>query len=136
MKHELPRPLANADSQAYWDGAREDKLLIRKCGECDTFHFMPRHLCPECWSGDLHWVESAGEGTVHSFSIIRRASLPAYNDQTPYVTALIDLDEGPRMVTNIVGDDALSVAIGDRVSVVFEDRGDGAKLPQFKRADS
>ncbi|HWL28984.1 MAG TPA: Zn-ribbon domain-containing OB-fold protein [Burkholderiaceae bacterium] len=134
MSHDLPRPIVNADSQPYWDGARESKLLIRKCKACSAFHFMPRHVCPDCWSTDLEWVESAGKGSVHSFSIIRRASLDAYSARTPYVTALIDLDEGPRMVTNIVGDDALSVAIGDRVTVVFEDRGDGALLPQFQRA--
>lgn|SRR5690606_32353077 len=133
MSQELPLPIENADSQPYWEGARQNKLLIRKCKECSTFHFMPRHLCPECWSDQLEWVESAGTGSIHSFSIIRRASLAAYSEKTPYVTALIDLDEGPRMVTNIVGDDALSAAIGDRVSVVFEDRGDGARLPQFRR---
>lgn len=136
MTRELPRPTANADSQPYWDGARERKLLIRKCNDCGSFHFMPRHVCPECWSTQLEWIESAGTGSVHSYSIIRRASDPAYSAETPYVTALIELDEGPRMVTNILGDNALAVAIGDRVSVDFEERGDGAVLPQFRRTEA
>lgn len=133
MSELLPKPIPNADSQPYWDAAREHRLVIRKCNGCGALHFMPRFICPECWSEALEWVESAGKGRVHSFSIIRRAPLAAFGDKVPYVTALIELDEGPRMVTNIVGDDALSVAIGDTVTVSFEDRGDGAMLPQFKR---
>lgn len=133
MSELLPKPIPNADSQPYWDAAREHRLVIRKCNGCGALHFMPRFICPECWSEALEWVESAGKGRVHSFSIIRRAPLAAFADKVPYVTALIELDEGPRMVTNIVGDDALSVAIGDTVTVSFEDRGDGAMLPQFKR---
>jgi uncharacterized OB-fold protein len=71
---------------------------------------------------------------VHSFTIVHRAAFPEFQVQTPYVVALIDLEEGPRMMTNIVGDDALNVAIGDAVTVEFEERGnEGAKVPQFKR---
>ena len=134
MTQSLPRPIANADSQPYWDAARERRLVIRKCKSCGTLHFMPRHLCPACWSDQLEWVESKGNGTVHSFSIIRRASDPAFAPKVPYVTALIELDEGPRMMANILGEDALSVRIDDRVKLTFEDRGDGALLPQFVRA--
>lgn len=136
MTQDLPQPVSNADSLPYWNAARERKLLIRQCNDCGALHFMPRHVCPQCWSDQLEWVESAGAGTVYSFSIIRRAPLPAFAARTPYVTALIELDEGPRMVANILGDDALSVAIGDRVNVVFEDRGNGALIPQFQRNGS
>ncbi|MDF3839927.1 Zn-ribbon domain-containing OB-fold protein [Cupriavidus basilensis] len=132
MSVQLPQPIANADSQPYWNAARERKLLIRRCKACEALHFMPRHLCPECWSDELEWVQSAGTGSVHSFTIIRRASMPAFNDKVPYVVAMIELDEGPRMVANIVGDNALSVSIGDRVEVTFEERGDGAMVPQFQ----
>jgi len=97
---------------------------------------MPRHLCPECWSDQLEWVESKGMGTVHSFTVIHRAPISAFAARTPYVVALIELDEGPRMMANVIGDDALSVRIGDRVGVTFEDRGDGAMIPQFNRIDA
>ena len=133
MQSTLPEPVSNADSAPYWTAARERRLLIRSCRACGTKHFMPRHLCPACWSDQLEWVPSAGKGSVHSFSIIRRAPVAAFAQKVPYVVALIDLDEGPRMVTNIVGDDALSVRIGERVEVTFEERGDGAMLPQFQR---
>lgn len=130
----LPAPIANADSQVYWAAARERRLVIRKCMACGELHFMPRHLCPICWSDRLEWVDAKGSGSVYSFTIVRRASDPAFAALVPYAVALVDLDEGPRMMANIVGTDALDVKIGDRVQVEFEDRGDGALLPQFSRA--
>jgi uncharacterized OB-fold protein len=133
MTMPLPKPIANADSQRYWQAAAEGRLVIRKCHECSALHFMPRYVCPHCWSEDLEWVEASGKGTVHSFTIIRRASDPAFAPLVPYVVALVDLEEGPRMMANVLGDDALSVQIGDPVQVGFEDRGDGAAVPQFKR---
>jgi len=133
MDPSLPLPTANADSLPYWNAARERRLVIRQCAACGARHFMPRHLCPECWSDRLEWIDSTGRGVVHSFTVIRRASAPAFAAQAPYVLALIELDEGPRMVANILGEDALAVKIGDRVAVTFEDRGDGALMPQFQR---
>lgn len=130
MEKQLPLPVANADSANYWQSAKEGKLVLRRCKSCDEVHFMPRYLCPVCWSTDLEWIEAAGKGTVHSFTIIRRASSPAFAGLTPYVVALIDLAEGPRMMSNIVGEGALEVTIGANVSLEFEDR-EGFKLPQF-----
>ncbi|MFT3816578.1 MAG: Zn-ribbon domain-containing OB-fold protein [Rubrivivax sp.] len=134
MEPSIPKPVANADSAPYWNAAREQRLLIRRCGACGALHFMPRHLCPQCWSDDLQWIDAKGRGRVHSYTVIHRASSPAYASMTPYVVALIELDEGPRMVANILGDDALQVRIGDAVEVMFEDRGEGHKVPQFRRA--
>lgn len=133
MEPTLPLPVANADSLPYWNAAREKRLLIRKCNACGQLHFMPRYLCPTCWSDQLEWVQAKGTGSIHSFTVIRRAPLNCFASRVPYVVALIDLDEGPRMVANVQGDDALSVQIGDRVEVIFEDRGEGAMVPQFKR---
>jgi uncharacterized OB-fold protein len=133
LESSLPKPVANGDSLPYWNGARAQKLLIRKCQDCGELHFMPRLLCPTCWSENLEWVEAKGKGTIHSFTIIRRASSADFASQVPYVVALIDLEEGPRMLTNILGKDALSASIGDSVQVTFEDRGDGAMIPQFGR---
>ena len=133
MEAPLPQPVPNADSAAYWAAARERRLLIRKCSSCGALHFMPRHLCPVCWSDELEWVQSKGTGSVHTFTVMRRAPLANFAALAPYVVALIELDEGPRMVANVQGSDALSTKIGDRVKVTFEDRGDGAMLPQFER---
>lgn len=130
----LPVPVENADSLPYWRAAREERLLIRRCRTCQTLHFMPRHLCPSCWSEDMEWIDASGAGTVHSFTVMRRASDPAFADKVPYVVALVELAEGPRMMANIVGADALDTAIGDGVHVVFERRGPEARLPQFARS--
>ena len=133
MSLPLPSPVSNGDSKAYWAAARDRQLVIRKCNACGQMHFLPRHLCPACWSDDLAWVPAKGSGRVHSFTIIRRASAPAFADKVPYVVALIELDEGPRMMANILGADALDVAIDDPVQVTFEDRGEGDLIPQFER---
>jgi uncharacterized protein len=130
----LPAPTSNADSAPYWNAAKDGKLMLRKCASCQHIHFMPRYLCPVCWSQDLQWIEASGKGTVHSFTIIRRASSPAFVSKVPYVVALIDLQEGPRMMANIVGDDALGVVIDEPVTLQFEARED-MKLPQFARKE-
>ncbi len=134
MKQELPAPVVNPDSREYWEGANSGRLMIRKCRSCQRTHFMPRYLCPTCWSPDLDWIQASGRGTVHSFTVIRRAPLPEFADRVPYVVALIDLEEGPRMMANILGEDALQTRIGDRVEVRFEDRAGGTKIPQFCRS--
>ena len=134
MIDSLPEPTPNGDSLPYWNAARERRFVLRACKSCGKKHFMPRYLCPHCWSDDLEWVESKGGGTVYSFSVVHRAPTPTFAAKVPYVIAMIDLDDGPRMFANVIGADALDVAIGDRVKLTFEDRGDGAMLPQFERA--
>lgn len=130
---QLPIPIVNPDSQAYWDGAREERLMIRQCKSCGVKHFLPRYLCPACWSTDLEWIAASGRGTVHSYTVIRRAPLPEFNDLVPYVVALVDLEEGPRMMANILGEGALDIRIGDAVDVCYQARGETAKVPQFTR---
>lgn len=129
----LPVPTIDADGARYWEGARAGKLLLQRCGGCGVVRFYPRHLCPACWSPDHAWIEASGRGRVHSFTIIHRPPSPEFADRVPYVVALIDLDEGPRMMTNVIGDAALSVAIDDPVAVTFEERAGGFMLPQFTR---
>ena len=128
-----PAPITNADSKPYWEAAAREELLLRRCTACGKLHFPPRHLCPKCWSDALEWTKSTGQGVVYSFTVMHRAPMPAFAKRVPYVVALIDLDEGPRMMANILGEDALSTAIGDRVSVCFEERAGGSKVPQFRR---
>jgi len=128
-----PAPRVNADSKPFWEAARNNRLLYKRCVSCGQPHFPPRYLCPACWSDGLEWVESKGQAVVYSYTIMRRAPLPVFAKRVPYVVALVDLDEGPRMMANVVGDDALDIKVGDRVRVCFEDRGDGFKVPQFSR---
>lgn len=126
--------LANGDSQAYWEGAAQRRLLLQKCCACGSVQFPPRHHCAQCWEAELEWVESSGKGTVESFTIVRRAPVPQFRDRVPYVVAAIRVDEGPRMITTLLGDGALEVRIGDAVTVDFEVDAAGATLPAFRRA--
>lgn len=130
---ELPEPVVNADSSPYWEAARQGWLALQKCSDCEHLDFMPRHLCPSCWSPNREWHRASGKGAVHSFSVIRRAPLQSFSTIVPYVVALIDLEEGPRMPANIIGEDALSAEIGSPVELTFEQRGDH-QVPQFRLA--
>jgi hypothetical protein len=124
--------VSNADSRPYWEAADEGRLVFKRCCACGHVQFPPRHLCPKCWSEKAEWIASAGKGSVHSFTVVRRAPRREYAERVPYVLAVIDLDDAPRMMANIVGSDALEVRTGDKVGVTFEPR-DGGTLPQFKR---
>jgi uncharacterized OB-fold protein len=130
----LPDPASNADSKRFWEAARENRLLINHCEACSRPFFPPRHLCPYCWSDKISWRESSGAGLVYSFTIIHRAPVPEFAPHVPYVVALISLAEGPRLMANIVGEDALETRVGDSVSVKFEPRGNGWRVPQFRRS--
>lgn len=134
MSEQLPEPIVNADSAPYWEAARTDRLMLQQCGDCEALRFSPHYLCTECGSENTEWTEVSGRGTVHSFTIVHRAAFPEFQTHVPYVVALVDLAEMPRMMTNIVGTDALKVAVDDAVEVCSEVRGtNGAKVPQFRR---
>lgn len=128
-----PAPYVNPETKPYWDATAEGRLLLRHCRACDTVIWYPRSLCPECGSLDTEWIESGGRGTIFTFSINRRGA-GAYRDASPYVLAYVELEEGPRMMTNIVDCDIDAIAIGDPVEVVFHDTGEGAALPRFRPA--
>ena len=133
VKNHLPEPIPNADSQHYLEMAIQENLVIRQCKKCSQKHFMPRYLCPNCWSDDLEWIKASGNGIVHTYTIIRRPALQTFKQETPYVLAMIELEEGPRMIANVVGEGALDIQINDCVKLVFESRGE-YKLPQFEKA--
>ncbi|WP_236638238.1 Zn-ribbon domain-containing OB-fold protein [Mangrovicoccus ximenensis] len=125
---------ANGDSAPYWAGIAEGRLLFQKCGACGSVQFPPRHHCASCWAADPDWTESAGTGEVESFTIVRRAPLPAFRDKVPYVVVSVTMAEGPRMIAALEGEDALSVAIGDAVRVAYAKDAEGNMLPVFRRA--
>lgn len=129
--YEKPLPVIDPDSAPFWNAAREHRLLIKHCNDCNRSHFYPRELCPHCHSDALAWTEAKGTGVVYSFTVARRPAGPAFKPETPYVVALVDLDEGVRMMTNIVGMPADSVRIGLRVQVSYDDVTDDVTLPKF-----
>ncbi|MBI1844130.1 MAG: Zn-ribbon domain-containing OB-fold protein [Actinobacteria bacterium] len=123
-------PPINPDSKPFWDATAEDRLLLPRCDRCSTVIWYPREFCPACGSLDVSWFEASGRGSVYSFSIVRKGE-NMYTAAAPYVLAYVELEEGPRIMTNIVDCEVEEVAIGQAVSVVFHDTGQGQKLPRF-----
>ncbi|GMV56414.1 MAG: hypothetical protein AMXMBFR6_22190 [Betaproteobacteria bacterium] len=130
--YEKPLPIVDPDSAPYWAGTREHKLLLPRCRDCGRHHFYPRALCPHCHSDNLEWVQASGHGSIYSYIICNRPAGPVFKADCPYVVAIIALDEGPRMMTNIVGTDPATVRVGQKVAVCFEDVTPEITLPKFK----
>ncbi|MGW6291713.1 Zn-ribbon domain-containing OB-fold protein [Streptomyces sp. NPDC055058] len=96
------RPEADAFTRTYWDAAAEGRLLIRRCRACRRAHHYPREFCPRCWSEAVTWETASGRATLYTWSVVHRNDLPTFAGRTPYVPAVVDLAEGPRMMTEIV----------------------------------
>ncbi|GAA2939874.1 hypothetical protein GCM10011428_68210 [Streptomyces violaceus] len=103
---DLPEP--DAFTRTYWDAAAEGRLLIRRCRACGRAHHYPREFCPRCWSEDVTWEAASGRATLYTWSVVHRNDLPPFAERTPYVAAVVDLAEGPRMMTEVVGERELS----------------------------
>jgi uncharacterized OB-fold protein len=116
-------------SAPFWAAARERRLVIQRCGDCGVHQFYPRPMCLSCGSGAMTWVEARGVGTIHSMTTLRVQVTPDL--EPPYVVALVELAEGPRLLTNIVGG---ACAIGDAVRVTWRERPDAPPLPVFESA--
>ncbi len=130
-----PIPNPTPESRPFWDAARRHELMLPRCRACGRYHYYPRAVCPHCLSGDLAWERVSGRGTVYTFSVIHRG-LKGFPLGEPYVLAMVELDEGPRMMTNLVGiePDPATIRFGMPVEVVFEDVSDTVALPRFRPA--
>jgi uncharacterized OB-fold protein len=110
----------------FWAAAARRELVIQRCAACGAHQFYPRPFCLVCGAGDVEWVPAAGTGTVHATTTVHMAVLPGL--EPPYVVALVELDEGPRLVTNLLPP---VPSIGDRVEVSWREREDAPPLPVF-----
>lgn len=126
-----PGPRPSPVSQPFWEAAGRRELLLQHCAACDRWVFYPRRRCPYCWADELGWRRASGAGTVASFTAIHRPGHPAFAHDVPYVVALIDLAEGPRMLSNVVGCPFEEVEVGMPVEVVWDESGE-ATLPHFR----
>jgi hypothetical protein len=126
-QRKIPAPEPSLETQPFWDAAAQGKLLIKKCRGCGASHYYPRVLCPFCQSDATEWQTAAGTGTIYSYSVMRRAEIP-------YAIAYVTLDEGPTMMTNLVGCDFDALRIGQKVKVVFTPTDGGAPVPTFTPA--
>ncbi|MDQ1373136.1 MAG: uncharacterized protein QOJ09_474 [Actinomycetota bacterium] len=127
-------PTPDPETLPYWDAARGGKLLIRRCRACKRAYFYPRDFCPHCWSEDVAWEEASGRATLYTWSVVRRNDLPPWGERVPYVAAVVDLEEGPRMMTNVVGCDPDELAIGMPLVVDFRQDTEEITAPVFRPA--
>ena len=126
----FPRP--TPESAPFWQGCQDQKLLLQYCTVCGTHQFYPRVICANCMSEQLEWREASGRGTVETYTVVTRAVSEAYAADAPYVIALITLEEGPRMMSNVIGCDVESVKCGVAVEVVFERWSAEITMPKFR----
>ena len=126
------KPVPDADTKPYWDGIAAGELRLQRCEACGAAVFYPRAVCPHCLGGPLRWFTAAGTGRVYSYTVAHRA-FGEFAEQTPFTVALVDLDEGVRMLTRIVGTSPGTVEIGLRVQMTVAQIA-GADLPCFRPA--
>lgn len=131
-----PLPAPDPDSAPFWQACREHELIVQRCAECGEHRYPPRPVCPQCRSRASDWARSAGMGRVFSWIVVRHpVPREVYGDDVPYVVALIELDEGVRMASNIIGCKPDEVRAGMRVEIVFDDVTAEVTLPKFRPAE-
>jgi uncharacterized OB-fold protein len=131
-----PSPPIDTWTKPFWTGARQNKLLLQYCPACLHFIFYPRRYCPFCDSDQLEWVQAAGRGQVYAFTVVRNNAPSAFLADMPFVIAIVRLEEGVKMMTNIVGCEPDDVYTEMPVEVVFEPLNAEISLPKFKPASA
>jgi uncharacterized OB-fold protein len=128
-------PEATPETREYWEGLKRGELRIQRCRDCGKAYFFPRPFCPQCSSKDVEWFTASGRGRLYSYIIVHRGAR-GFEDWTPYVIAVVQLDEGPRMMTNIVGVEPTpeNLPVDMPVEVTFERQSDDITLPLFRPA--
>lgn len=134
LAHAKPLPTPDADSQAYWEALKAGQLLLQHCGECGNVQAYHQTICRKCGGGRFECRPASGYGTVLSFSVVHRAPGPAFKGDTPYAVLLVELDEGPRMISSLTGASPEAATFGLRVRLVCEAVTDEISLPRFTPA--
>src|SRR5574341_52051 len=131
-----PIPLPDPVTQPYWDSVKAHGMKLQKCAACGKFIFYPRAVCPFCFSRDLRWTPVSGKGRIYGFTINYQKVIQSFAAEVPYVIALVELEEGARLMTNLVGvePDPAKIKVGMEIMVQYEDVTDAITLPKFKPA--
>jgi len=127
-----PLPTITEEGKPYWEGCKRHEFLLQRCNDCNKFQFPHRTICSHCSSFNVKSVRGSGKGVVYSFTTVYRPPTGGFELDVPYTVAIIELDEGPRMMSNVVGCKPEDVRIGMRVGVIFEDVTEEITLPKFK----
>jgi uncharacterized OB-fold protein len=133
-----PLPYASWETRGWWEGCGRGELVLQRCRTCGIVQHKPRALCVKCLTDTLDYFVASGRGTVHTFTVTRQNMVPPFRDHLPYVLAYVELDEGPRVFTNIVGCDPEEVRIGQPVVADYataeRDDGEAFAVPRFRPA--
>jgi uncharacterized OB-fold protein len=132
--YDKPLPEITDDNRGFWEAAANNELHLQKCGDCGQIRYPVAPICPNCLSGDFHWSRVSGRGTVFSLVVFHQVYHPGFKDEVPYNVAMIQLDEGPRMISNVVGNSGESVAAGTPVEVTFDPVTETVSIPRFRVA--
>jgi uncharacterized protein len=132
MRYDLPVP--DDYTQAWWDATAQGRLLVARCGSCGEAHYYPRPFCPRCGVDAVAWEQAGGDAVLYTWSVVYSNDLPPFRDKVPYVAAVVDLAEGPRMMTNVVGCEPGDLRVGMALRLEFEELGDGFHIPVFRPA--
>lgn len=133
-ENSYPVPTSNSINETYWEKAAEGTLAIQYCNQCQEYNYPPRVACPNCFS-ELEWVEASGIGTIYSYGIVHRPNKPEiFKNDVPFILCVVELDEGCRIVSNLINSDPEEVEIGDKVNVVFDKVDPEITLPKFEPA--
>ena len=131
-EYKKPLPLISSLNKPYWDGLKQRELRLQQCGECGEVRYPPAPLCPRCWSRDYSWSKLSGYGKVNSWVVFHQSYFRGYDDALPYNVAEVELDEGPRLLTNLVEIENDAIAAGLPVEIVFDDVTSEITLAKFR----
>jgi uncharacterized OB-fold protein len=131
-KYAKPLPRVDEESKGFWEACARHELYLQRCGGCGRVRYYPRALCPSCLCDVIEWVRCTGRGSVYTFTVTYQNQAPGFRDELPYVMAYVELEEGVRLLTNLVGCAPDAVRIGMAVEVVFEDATPALALPKFR----
>jgi uncharacterized OB-fold protein len=134
MEYLKPIPFPDTTSQTFWENARAHKLVLQQCSGCGACQFFPQPCCRKCLSEKLQWFEANGKGKIYSFTIIHRPPSHAFEADVPYIVAIVELEEGPRLMSNIIGIPSDDVRVDMPVEVSFDDISPTVSLPKFRPA--
>ncbi|MCZ2498815.1 hypothetical protein GN316_18790 [Xylophilus sp. Kf1] len=129
-----PLPTIDDANRPFWEGARQGRLTLQRCGDCAHIRYPVNHVCPRCLSEAHEWIALSGRGTVYSSIVFHQVYHPAFATDVPYNVSLIQLEEGPRMFSNVIGLPPSEVKVGDPVAVTFDPVTPEVSIPRFKPA--
>jgi uncharacterized OB-fold protein len=129
-----PRPLPTPITQPFWDALRQERVVLQRCGACDSWVYYPRARCPRCLSGDLTWHEVSGRAHLFSYTITHQPTTYQFADEMPQIIAIVELDEGVRLTTTLVGVEHRDLSIGLKLVPEFDHGDDGLTLLRYTPA--